>query len=523
MRFVSLAPVLVTVQAAVLAFGLAVYPAAADRGPDHIPYPLEADSPAAKPDAKPVAKPAIKPSSKPAIKPAAAPNATTATEPPLPPVRPAQPNAAASKEPTPAATPGIEAPKAVLAKTESTPDVFARIPHDERLKLQAALLWSGDYTGAVNGDDPMRAAVKNFQKRIKAKVTGQLTHAERTRLLAAANDHHEEFGWSVVADPATGIRIGLPVKMVPHAREAANGTRWSSRHGDIQVETFRIAEPGLKLAALFEREKNRSPRKVEHSTLRDDGFFISGLQGLKRFSVRAQMRNGEVRGFTMMFDQAMEGIVAPVMVAMASAFSPFPQRSAPFAALSKPVEYGNGLVVSAQGHIVTDARLTNGCQVIVAAGLGDADRVAEDKDKGLALLRVYGPRKLKPISLAHGGAGSGLGELTLTGIPDPKEHDGRGKLTDIKARLADGNSIELRQPVPMAGFTGATALDNQGRLLGIAEMRNAVLASTEPAAPPVRLVRTETIREFLEAQQVPLPQKTADAREAIVRIICVRK
>ena len=39
--------------------------------------------------------------------------------------------------------------------------------------------------------------------------------------------------------------------------------------------------------------------------------------------------------------------------------------------------------------------------------------------------------------------------------------------------------IELRQPVPMAGFSGAAALDAQGRFLGMTEMRNAVLASTE--------------------------------------------
>ncbi len=523
MRFVSLAPVLVTVQAAVLAYGLAVYPAAADRGPDHIPYPLEADSPAAKPDAKPVAKPAIKPSAKPAVKPAAAPNAEAATEPPLPPVRPALPNAAASVEPTPAATPRVETPKDRTAIAETKPDVFARIPHDERLKLQAALLWSGDYSGAVNGDDPMLAAVKNFQKRIKAKVTGQLTHAERTRLLAAANDHHEEFGWSVVADPATGIRIGLPVKMVPHAREAANGTRWSSRHGDIQVETFRIAEPGLKLAALFEREKNRSPRKVEHSTLRDDGFFISGLQGLKRFSVRAQMRNGEVRGFTMMFDQAMEGIVAPVMVAMASAFSPFPQRSAPFAALAKSVDYGNGLIVSAQGHIVTNARLVQGCQVIVANGLGDAERIVDDKDKGLALLRIYGPRQLSPLALPR-HAPAAKGDVSIAGMPDPKEDDGRAKLIEIKAKLNNGNALELRDSVPMAGFSGAAAIDASGRFVGLTEMRNAVLASIQPSVPPVRLVRSDTIRAFLDAHKVAQPPASnADPRTAVVRIICVRK
>ena len=139
------------------------------------------------------------------------------------------------------------------AKANAAPDAFAGIPPAERLRIQAALLWSGDYPGAGNGDDPMLTAIKNFQKRSKASITGTLTAAERARLLAAAHEHEQEFGWSVVVDPATGIRIGLPVKMVPHAREAARGTRWSSAHGEVQVETFRIVDANLKLSELFER------------------------------------------------------------------------------------------------------------------------------------------------------------------------------------------------------------------------------------------------------------------------------
>jgi Trypsin-like peptidase domain len=417
--------------------------------------------------------------------------------------------------------------KTAAVKAEPQPDVFAGIPRGERLKIQAALLWSGDYTESADGDDPMLTAIKNYQKHNKAKVTGVLTPPERAALVAAAKLHEEEFGWSVVVDPATGIRIGLPTKLVPHARDAARGTRWSSAHGEVQVETFRIKDSGSKLAALFEREKKEpAARRVETSALHNDNFFISGMQGLKNFSVRAKLRDGEVRGFTMLFDQSMEGIVAPVMVAMASAFSPFPERSAPFAALAKPVEYGNGLVVSAHGHIVTDLKLTEGCQVIVAAGLGDADRVADDKDHRLALLRVYGPRRISPLALTHDAPKSGAkaGELTLIGIPDPKEQDGSRKLTEVKARLADGTGIELHQPVPMAGFSGAAAIDAQGQFLGMMEMGHAVLASIEPAAPPVRLVTAETIRGFLTAHHVPMAHtQTADARASVVRIICVRK
>jgi hypothetical protein len=491
-------------------------PALAQDSPGVIPVPKQSD---AKPAKKHIKRKAI------AAKPAEAkPSETKPAE-----TKPAEAKAATPKPATvkPAAAKTVEAkpdtPKTAIAKAEQTPDVFAGIPPDERLKIQAALLWAGDYTGEPTGGDPMLAAIKNFQKRHKTKITGELTPTERAELVAAAKVHEDEFGWNVVVDPATGIRIGLPTKLVPFARDAAHGTRWSSAHGEVQVETFRIKEPDLKLAALFEREKREpATRKIETSVLHDDNFFISGMQGLKLFSVRAKLRDGEVRGFTMLYDQMMETIVAPAMVAMASAFSPFPEHSAPYAALAKSVEYGNGLVVSAQGHIVTDLKLTQGCQVIVAYGLGDADRVAEDHDNGLALLRVYGPRMISPLVLTHDPPKSG--ELTLVGIPEPKEQDGSRKLTEIKARLAGGSAIELRQPVPMAGFSGAAALDTQGQFVGMMEMGHAVLASVEASAAPVRLISAETIRGFLTAHNVETAQtQTGDAKAAVVRIICVRK
>ena len=437
-----------------------------------------------------------------------------------------------AKPTAPAEAPKIAAPTTVAPKTAAlnseTPIVepapASEIPPGERLKIQSALLWSGDYTASIGGEDPLLSAIKNFQKRVRSKVTGVLSPAERTNLLTAAKNHEDEFGWSVVADPATGVRIGLPAKLVSQTRDAARGTRWSSAHGEVQVETFRIKDTDVKLAAFFDQQKKEpSTRKVESSALRDDNFYISGMQGLKIFSVRAYARDGEIRGYMLLFDQMMETIVAPVTSAMVSAFSPFPERTSAFAAMAKSVEYGTGLVVSARGHIVTDRKLTTGCQVIVAAGLGDAERIAEDKENGLALVRVYGPHQLSPLPFVPEAAKKG--DVTLVGIPDPKEQNGAKKLTEIKARLAD-NAIELRQPVPMAGFSGAAAIDSQGQFLGMMEMRSFVLASTESTAPPVRLITADAIRDFLAARDVPYvssPSQGADASASVVRIICVRQ
>ena len=528
MRF---GPFLAVTAALALASGMGAGSAAAQpNGPDAAPYPME--------DAAPTHQPAeTKPKAAAAKPPADKSQATAAPAVVLPPTKPEtlriQPAAASAKEPVKEATKELGKDTGKDTSKEATlkdalknevkeGDTLYGNAADERLLIQAALLWAGDFTGAAeNGDDPLQAAIKSFQKRKNYKVTGTLSDRERSELIGAAKNYQDEFGWNVVVDPATGIRIGLPTKMVPLAREAKRGTHWSSRYGDVQVETFRIADPALKLSALFEREKQEpATRKVEYSILRDDSFFVSGLQGLKKFSVRAQIRNGEVRGFTMLYDQAMEGIVAPVMVAMASAFSPFPQRAAPFATLAKSVEYGSGIIVSAQGHIVTDARLTQGCQVIVANGFGDAERIAEDK--GLALLRVYGARHVTPLALPRHTVAA-KGDVTVAGIPEPRANDGRATLTEVKAKLT-GSALELRDSVPMAGFSGAATIDAGGRFIGVTEMRNAVLASIAPSVPPVRLIRADQIRGFLDAHKVAQPAASAtDPRDAVVRVICVRK
>src|SRR4029078_8980956 len=101
----------------------------------------------------------------------------------------------------------------------------------------------------------------------------------------------------------------------------------------------------------------------------------------------------EVRGMTVLYDQAAETIMDPVVVVMSSAFTPFPGVSG--VALVGPipkrmVEYGTGIVVSTAGHILTDRQLTEGCNVIVVSGDGEADRHAEDKADHLAPLRSYG-------------------------------------------------------------------------------------------------------------------------------------
>ena len=446
---------------------------------------------------------------------------------PLPARAPGKPAEAAAPAalPKPAPEPNkpaeAERSKAEAQGSAAASKAFAGVPTKERLKIQSALFWHGDYPKDETGEARAEAAIKSFQKRNKDRVTGVLTEDQRKELVEADNRYRERYGWRVVVDPATGIRIGLPTKLVPNVYDAPYGTRWSSPHGTVKVETFRIKGPNTDLAKLFEEaKKHPRDRQVETSVLHEDGFFVSGMQGLKDFAVRAKMRDGEVRGFTVLYDQMMETIVEPVLVAMASAFSPFPERPAPFADLAKRVEYGTGLIVSADGDILTTRKVGHDCEVIVADGLGNAARLAEDDHDGLTLLRVYGKAGLPALSLPS--AAPQADAITLVGYPDPKEENGRKELIDFKARLAGADAIVPSQPVPLSGFAGAAALDSKGEFLGVLETRNYELASMQPSVPPVRLIDAGAIRGFLAKHHVAA-DGTAGARAAAVRIICVRK
>jgi hypothetical protein len=321
-----------------------------------------------------------------------------------------------------------------------------------------------------------------------------------------------EFGWRVVEDTATGARLGLPTAMLPKKQDTRDGTLWSSRQGDMQVETFRLNN-GLALAALFEMEKQRLRRKVEYSALKGDNFVIAGLQGLRKFTVRAQAKDGEVRGLTLQYDQAIEGIVEPIANAMASTFTPYPANGVTPAPVStRKVEYGSGVVISAAGHIVTDRRLTDNCQTLVVAGHGPAETIAADEN--FTLLQIFGARGLNPAALA---ADATAGDVTLRGVPEPQSQDGKNDVKDIAAKVTTDGVL----PSLGGGFSGAGVF-RDGRLAGIVSLRNGIYASTVPAAPQAALLPVAALRTFLTLQKIPASE-TTDGAATVLRLICVRK
>ena len=325
----------------------------------------------------------------------------------------------------------------------------------------------------------------------------------------------EAAGWRIIDDLVTGARLGLPSALVPKTAPARMGSRWTSGQRQIDIETFRLHEGAL--AALFDDEKKVRHRTVEHSTLTPDSFVMSGMQGLKRFIVRVQSSGSELRGVTILFDQAIEGVMAPIAAAMANSYQGFPDPNAAAPpGLRRSVEYGTAIVVSGQGYLITSAQIADGCQAIAIPGFGHAERIAVDKATDVALLRVYGAQNLIPAALA-GDSGTG-DDLTLVGVSDPLAQAGGGVVTRAPAR----RNAQRLDPAPKLGFSGAAAIDAQGRFAGMVDLQSTAVAGAG-AVNQATLIPVETLRAFLQTQNIASASSHAPIDQSVVRVICVRK
>ena len=402
--------------------------------------------------------------------------------------------------------------------------------HIRAAAIVIGLIAAGSPALAKNASKPTAStAAPSAAAKKKPHVAAHRPKEDTDPLAEVPSFSAEAVGWQLIEDAKTGARLGLPEKLVPRAGISRTGSRWTSAQGQIQIETFRLTEAALP--ALFDEERKASHRQITSSALKPDSFVILGVQGLKYFLVRAEARGSEVRGVTVQYDQATEGTMSRVAIAVANAFVGFPDsNAAPVPGLRRMVEYGTAIVVSSDGDLIAPAHVTDECQSITVPGFGHAERVAMDKANDLALIRVYGARNLVPAMLAADSDQSG--ELKLIGVADPLAQAGGAEVTGAAARFG-AQGIE---PAPKPGFSGAAAVNARGGLVGMVDLKPAfVAAGTLDLKPSLvagsgtpgqaaTLVPASTIRAFLQARGVtPAADGRAAPEQSVARVICVRK
>jgi len=411
---------------------------------------------------------------------------------------------------------------------DAKPDApYQAMSETERARLQSDLTWAGFYNGAIDGNFGAGSlnALKAFQKSINAAQSGVLDPADRDKLAKAAREKHSFTGWAIVTDPVNGIRLGIPQKLAPRQSKGASGAHWQSAQGQIQIETWRLREAGLTIAGVAAREgKANAKRQTSYQVIKSDFFVLSGLQGLKKFYVRGQIRNGEVRGLTILYDQATEGVMDPVVIAMASAFTPFP-GDAPGGARPprRKVEYASGVVAGTGDVVLTASESVAACHSISVPGLGAAERLAEDGAHGAALLRVYGGARGTPFDSTIAAPSQ---TYRATGIADPQSQKGGSAISQLTLKAETKDGAIVLTPPPGLGFSGAAVSGDDGRFAGLMVVTPATIGGPADAAASEQalLVPAATVRELLSEANVPLAgQAGSDIKASIVRVICVRR
>ncbi len=407
-------------------------------------------------------------------------------------------------------------PKAAAPSTPAASDLeTARAdwdarPEAERRAIQSGLVWTGDYTGAIDGTFGRMTfeAIRAFQARHGFAADGMPTPPAIARLADTEKKKREAVGFALVDDAATGVRLGIPTKLLGKGAKAEGGTRWTSKDGKIDYRAYAVAKQDL--AQLFERLKQEGPtHKVGYAVLRPDWFVITDTVGSKRGYARFERFGDGVRGFIVYSDPSIGGEFDRVVLATASSFRPDfktpDPRDAVVAAASKPAATATpaeapkvappaaapaaiaatGLLV-APGRAIVAAAAVAACREVKVAGRPVAVAGLDD-GKALALVSWAETGTVPPIRLAEAPPAPGEPEIVvMRGASGTTVVSGRATATGVGAALQPG------------GFS-APVLDGSGRLVGLVADRpdeSRSIAGILPSAD-YRLIPAAALTDFV--------------------------
>ncbi|UHC16538.1 peptidoglycan-binding protein [Methylobacterium currus] len=386
-----------------------------------------------------------------------------------------------------AQTPGPGAPAAKAPAPRpagpATPDpafeaaraAFEARPEAERRAVQDALVWAGSYNSVVTGAFGRRTyeAIGAWQAKAGGPATGILDEPARAALLAAGEAARRAARFTVAPDPATGLVIGVPERLLSKRSRIAGGTRWQSPDGRITLDTKAYAPGETDLDALFAQSAAATPeRKVTYSLKRPDFTVVTGETAGGKFYIRHAAGPAGLRGFTLSYDKASRDMDR-LVIAIANSFLPFPGEAPaapprpvatgaePAAPATRPTAgpptgqptapaTGTGLVVAPRRIV---AVLPGSCAGPRVAG-EPARVLRRDDASGLTLLDGATPPGASP-ALAPAPAAPGEAAIVLAAGADGP--------TVTTGEVAAAGLLAPLQP----GAAGAPVLDRSGRLLGL--------------------------------------------------------
>ncbi|TVS01560.1 MAG: peptidoglycan-binding protein [Rhodobacteraceae bacterium] len=318
----------------------------------------------------------------------------------------------AAAEPEPEPEPE---PEETLREAQASERLLDR---DGRAELQTALQWFGYYTLAIDAafGPGTRRSMAAWQEDRGYETTGVLTTRQRAELLAEYEAELAALGMETVRDEVAGISIDLPMAMVAFDRHETPFAHYFERD-DSGVRVLLISQEGTQatLFGLYEIMQTLEIVPLEGAReRRQNSFVLTGQSDTLRSHTVAQFRNGEIKGWTLIWTPERDEQMARVLPMMEASFATLPGTLPESAGQASTVRRGDllaglsirrpdfsrsGFYVDATGTVLTSAAAVAECGRVTIDEAYNARVVARDEALGLAVLQPETP--LVPLAFAQ--------------------------------------------------------------------------------------------------------------------------
>ena len=326
-----------------------------------------------------------------------------------------------------------------------------------------------------------------WQEQNGFEPTGVLTTRQRAALLGAYNAVLDGMGLANIREEAAGIEMALPMGVVDFARYEPPFVQYNAT-GELEAQVLLISQAGDQdtLFGLYDIMQTLEIVPLDGPRERRNSSFE--LQGENEDIVsytQAELRNGRIKGFTLIWPAGDEDRRTRILDEMKASFQPIEGVLDPALGdagagqapdlvagleIRKPVSVRSGFYVSSDGAVVTSGADLGACARITLDELYEAEVAVNDAQSNVAVLTPSEPlapaqvaafqqgvpRLQSDVAVAGYPYGGALGAPTLT----------FGKLADIRG-LNGEETLDRLALSSLPGDAGGPVIDGAGTVLGM--------------------------------------------------------